>query len=52
MSTSQDEKEFVTAANEFMNIVRRGMERAQAKASGSSPAQAAPSRTVNFEDLP
>ena len=52
MSTSQDEKEFVTAANEFMDIVRKGMERAQAKASGSAPAQAAPSRTVNFEDLP
>jgi len=52
MSTSQDEKEFVTAANEFMDIVRKGMERAQAKASGSAPAQAAPSRIVNFEDLP
>lgn len=52
MSTSQDEKEFVTAANEFMDIVRKGMERAQAKASGSAPSQAAPSRIVNFEDLP
>ena len=35
MSTSQDEKEFVTAANEFRRVVLRGMERAQARASGS-----------------
>ncbi|MGA0882373.1 MAG: hypothetical protein ACO3QP_06125 [Burkholderiaceae bacterium] len=52
MSTSQSEQEFVKAANEFMDVVRRGMERAQ-RSAGQSPAPpvSAPN-SVNFEDLP
>lgn len=51
MSTSQSEQEFVKAANEFMDVVRRGMERAQRSAGQSAPAVSAPN-SVNFEDLP
>jgi len=57
MSTSQDEQEFVTAANEFIAVVRKGIERAQSRASGgpsvpSPVVPSAPSGDVNFEDLP
>jgi hypothetical protein len=50
MSTSQSEEEFVKAANEFMDVVRRGMERAQMSAGQPAPVSAP--NSVNFEDLP
>lgn len=59
MSTAQSEEAFVRSANQFRNIVQRGLERARNKAvGGRAPARQIPSAgraqggVINFEDLP
>jgi hypothetical protein len=42
MNLAQSEKEFVTAAREFQDVVRTGVQRAQAKVPGATPAAIAP----------
>jgi hypothetical protein len=38
MSIAQSEKEFVQAAREFQDVIRAGVQRAQAKVPGAAPA--------------
>lgn len=59
MSTAQSEEAFVRSANQFRNIVQKGLERARNKAvGGRAPTRQIPSAgraqggVINFEDLP
>lgn len=59
MGTAQSEEAFVRSANQFRNIVQKGLERARNKAvGGRAPARQIPSAgraqggVINFEDLP